>query len=78
VRWQMLRPWIKLPIRSPHLFRTRAVVALQGGGVIAVNHNLSHYEQIQLITAHLSEGGSAALVVFDWEEHGARSLLGSN
>ena len=68
---------VELAIRSLPLFRTGAVVALQGTGLIAVSHDLSHHKQVQLIVAHLSEGGSEGLVVFQWEQHGAWCLPGS-
>lgn len=55
---------VELPIRYLSLFRTGAVVALQSGGLVAVSHDLSHDKQVQLIMAHLSEGGSEGLVVF--------------
>ena len=37
----------------------------------------SHHKQIQLIMAHLSEGGSEGLIVLYWEEHRTWCLLGS-
>ena len=49
---------VKLAIRSLPLLRIGAVVALQGGGLVAVSHDLSHYEQIQLVMGHLGKGGS--------------------
>ena len=49
---------VKLAIRSLPLLRTGAMVALQGGGLVAVSHDLSHYEQIQLVMGHLGKGGS--------------------
>ena len=67
---------VKLTIRSSSQFRTGAVVALQCGGLVAVSHDLSHHKQVQLIVVHLSKGSSEGLVVFHWEEHGARCLLG--
>lgn len=68
---------VKLTIRGLPLLRTGAVVAMQCGGLVAVSHYLSHHKQVQLVVAHLSEGGSEGLVVFHWEVHGAWCLLGS-
>ena len=64
---------VKLAIRSFSLFRTGAVVALQGTGLVAVSHDLLHHKQVQLIIAYLSEGGSEGLVVLGttWSMHGA-------
>ena len=49
---------VKLAMCSLTLLRTGAVVALLDGGLLAVSHNLSHYEQIQLVMGHLGKGGS--------------------
>ena len=67
---------VKLTIRSSPQFRTGAVVVLQCGGLAAVSHDQSHHKHIQLIVVHPSKGGSEGLVVFHWEEHGARCLFG--
>ena len=58
VRW--LAMVVELAICSLPLFRTGAV-----------SHDLSYDRQVQLIIAHLSEGGSEWLVVFQLEQHGA-------
>ena len=66
---------VKVTVHYFLLFRSGAVVTLQCGGLVGVSHDLSHHKQVQLIMAHLSKGGSEGLVVFDWKEHGAGSLL---
>ena len=66
---------VKVTVRYFPLFRSGAVVTLQCGRLVGVSHDLSHHKQVQLIVAHLSKGGSEGLVVFDWKEHGAGSLL---
>ena len=66
---------VELTIRYLPLFRTATVVAMQCGGLIAVSHYLPHHKQVQLIMAHLREGGSEGLVVFHREAHGAWCLL---
>ena len=53
------------------------MVTMQRGGLVAVSHDLSHHNQVQLVMTHLSEGGSEGLIVVHWKKHGAWCLSGS-
>ena len=68
---------VKLVIGRLSLLRSGAMVTMQYGGLVAVSHDLSHHNQVQLVMAHLSEGGSEGLIVLHWKKHGAWCLSGS-
>ena len=38
------------------------MVTMQRGELVAVSHDLSHRNQVQLVMAHLSEGEGASLL----------------
>ena len=54
----MMAKVVKVAIRSFSLYRTGAVMALQGGGRDGVGHDLNQHEQVQLIMAQLRQGVS--------------------
>ena len=68
---------VKVVVGRLSLLRSGAMANMQRGGLVAVSHDLSHHNQVQLVMAHLSEGGSKGVIVLHWKKHGAWCLSGS-